>query len=66
MDSGRFESVNKPYAFHTVIKSMLIPLRLAAEARGLSVQIELDPEIDVVRPSMLSFALDCRIEKNIT
>lgn len=46
MDSGRFESVAKPYAFHKVIKSMLGPLHLAADARGQHLQIDLDPLID--------------------
>ncbi|KAJ1306708.1 hypothetical protein OPQ81_007700 [Rhizoctonia solani] len=46
MDSGRFESVSKPYPFHTVMRSMLVPLRLAADARGLELISELDPAID--------------------
>lgn len=48
MDSGRFESVSRPYAFHKVIKSMLVPLHLAADARGLHLHIDLDPMIDTV------------------
>lgn len=44
--SGRFESVSKPYAFHTVMRSMLVPLRLAADARGLELISEFDPAID--------------------
>lgn len=47
MDSGRFESVAKPYAFHKVMKGMLIPLKLAAAARGLDLIIDLDAQIDV-------------------
>ncbi|KAG8735593.1 hypothetical protein FRC12_017999, partial [Ceratobasidium sp. 428] len=43
---GRFESVSKPYAFHTVMRSMLVPLQLAADARGLELVSELDPAID--------------------
>jgi hypothetical protein len=46
LDSGRFESVSKPYAFHTVMRSMLVPLRLAADARGLELISEFDPAID--------------------
>ncbi|KAG8761318.1 hypothetical protein FRC11_014076 [Ceratobasidium sp. 423] len=46
MDSGRFESVSKPYPFHTVMRSMLVPLRLAADARGLELISEFDPAID--------------------
>ncbi|KAG8878048.1 hypothetical protein FRB97_002835 [Tulasnella sp. 331] len=47
MDSGRFESVAKPYAFHKVLKGMLVPLKLAAAARGLDLIIELDQQIDM-------------------
>ncbi|CUA78227.1 Autoinducer 2 sensor kinase/phosphatase LuxQ [Vibrio cholerae O1 biovar El Tor str, N16961] [Rhizoctonia solani] len=46
MDSGRFESVSKPYQFHTVMRSMLVPLKLAADARGLELISEFDPAID--------------------
>ncbi|KAG9023619.1 hypothetical protein FRB95_012714 [Tulasnella sp. JGI-2019a] len=46
MDSGRFESVAKPYAFHKVLRGMLVPLKLAAAARGLELIIELDQQID--------------------
>ncbi|KAF8580300.1 hypothetical protein K439DRAFT_1637119 [Ramaria rubella] len=48
MDSGRFESVSTPYAFHTVMRSMLVPLRLAADARNLELITKLDPKIDEV------------------
>ncbi|EJD47260.1 hypothetical protein AURDEDRAFT_163867 [Auricularia subglabra TFB-10046 SS5] len=48
MDAGRFESVARPYALHTVLQSMFAPLKLAAEAKGLEAHIDLDPRIDVV------------------
>lgn len=48
MDAGRFESVAKPYAFHKVMKSMLVPLHLAADARGQHLQIDLDPLVDTI------------------
>ncbi|KAF8509178.1 hypothetical protein BU17DRAFT_56291, partial [Hysterangium stoloniferum] len=48
MDSGRFESVSTPYLFHTVMRSMFVPLRLAADARGLELVTRLDPRIDEV------------------
>ncbi|KAG8781980.1 hypothetical protein FRC16_002746, partial [Serendipita sp. 398] len=54
MDAGRFESVNKPYAFHKVIESLLVPLRLAASAKGLQLIEDLDPRID-------EFVLDCLV-----
>ncbi|QRW13620.1 protein-histidine kinase [Ceratobasidium sp. AG-Ba] len=46
MDSGRFETVSKPFAFHAVIRSMLVPLGLGASAKGLQLIVELDEEID--------------------
>ncbi|KAH7316420.1 hypothetical protein B0J17DRAFT_687075 [Rhizoctonia solani] len=46
MDSGRFETVSKPFAFHAVIRSMLVPLGLGASAKGLQLIVELDNEID--------------------
>ncbi|KAG8851507.1 hypothetical protein FRB96_009180 [Tulasnella sp. 330] len=48
MDSGRFESVAKPYSFHKIVKSMLGPLHLAADARGQHLQIDLDPLVDEI------------------
>ncbi|KZT58742.1 hypothetical protein CALCODRAFT_507897 [Calocera cornea HHB12733] len=46
MDSGRFESISSPFCFHNVIRTMLIPLELAAQARGLTVTTLLDKRID--------------------
>ena len=46
MDSGRFESVLRPYAFHKVMRSLFVPLRLATDARGLELIIDLDDRID--------------------
>lgn len=54
MDAGKFESVSKPYAFHKVIESLLVPLRLAASAKGLQLIENLDPRID-------EFVLGCLI-----
>ncbi|TDL16755.1 hypothetical protein BD410DRAFT_901857 [Rickenella mellea] len=48
LDSGRFSTVNQPYNFHQAIRAMLVPLRLAANARGLQLQINLDRDIDKV------------------
>ena len=48
MDSGRFESVLKPYAFHQIMRSLFVPLRLAADARELEFVYDLDNEIDCV------------------
>ncbi|KAK7685740.1 hypothetical protein QCA50_011086 [Cerrena zonata] len=46
MDSGRFESVLKPYTFHQVLRSLFIPLQLATDARGLEFVKDLDHNID--------------------
>jgi len=48
LDSGRFESANRPYAFHQVMRSLFIPLRLATNARELALETNLDPDIDRV------------------
>ncbi|KAG8925262.1 hypothetical protein FRC02_009810 [Tulasnella sp. 418] len=48
MDSGRFESSQRPYSFHKVLKGILVPLRLATDARELQLVSELDPSIDWV------------------
>ncbi|KIP07109.1 hypothetical protein PHLGIDRAFT_71543 [Phlebiopsis gigantea 11061_1 CR5-6] len=53
MDSGRFESVLKPYAFHKVMRSLFVPLQLATNARSLRFMTELDRNIDnVARKAM--------------
>lgn len=49
MDSGRFESVLKPYKFHQVMRSLFVPLRLATDARKLEFVTDLDTTIDDVR-----------------
>ncbi|EJF56265.1 hypothetical protein DICSQDRAFT_71854 [Dichomitus squalens LYAD-421 SS1] len=48
MDSGRFESVLKPYKFHQVMRSLFIPLRMATDARRLEFITDLDLSIDEV------------------
>lgn len=48
MDSGRFESLSKPYPFHQVMRSLFIPLQLATNARQLEFVTDLDPLIDRV------------------
>ena len=53
MDSGRFESVLKPYAFHKVMRSLFVPLQLATSARSLRFITELDKSIDnIARKTM--------------
>lgn len=48
MDSGRFEILSKPYAFHSVVRSLFIPLRMATDARNLELVTSLDETIDKV------------------
>ncbi|KAI8995219.1 hypothetical protein BD414DRAFT_234700 [Trametes punicea] len=48
MDSGRFESVLKPYKFHQVLRSLFVPLQLATDARRLQFITDLDKNIDLV------------------
>ncbi|KAK1232367.1 hypothetical protein PQX77_004489 [Marasmius sp. AFHP31] len=48
MDSGKFESLARPYAFHQVMRSMFLPLQLATNARGLEFVTDLDIQIDEV------------------
>ncbi|KDR80820.1 hypothetical protein GALMADRAFT_241276 [Galerina marginata CBS 339.88] len=48
MDSGKFESMSRPYGFHQVMKSLFVPLQLATDARGLKFEIDLDGNIDKV------------------
>lgn len=48
MDSGRFEILSKPYAFHAVMRTLLIPLRMATDARNLELVTYLDRTIDEV------------------
>jgi hypothetical protein len=38
----------QPYAFHHVLRSLFIPLRLATNARQLELVTDLDPIIDQV------------------
>ncbi|EED83763.1 hypothetical hybrid sensor histidine kinase [Postia placenta Mad-698-R] len=57
MDSGRFESVHKPYAFHQVMQSMFVPLQMATNARGLEFAQDLDKRIDEVTRRALYEAL---------
>lgn len=48
MDAGRFESVSRSFAFHRVIRSSMVGLQLAADAKGLELITDLDPNVDLV------------------
>jgi hypothetical protein len=65
MDSGRFESVSRPYSFHQVMRGLFVPLRLATDARQLELVTDLDPCIDKVRRSHL-YVLSSPIPANTT
>ncbi|KAK0466941.1 uncharacterized protein EV420DRAFT_655987 [Desarmillaria tabescens] len=46
MDSGKFEVLMRPYAFHQVLRSMFLTLELATNARELDFETDLDMKID--------------------
>ncbi|KAJ7809043.1 hypothetical protein B0H14DRAFT_3481734 [Mycena olivaceomarginata] len=48
MDSGTFEVSSRPFAFHTTIRSLFVPLQLATDSRGQEFVAHLDPAIDKV------------------
>lgn len=48
----------QPYAFHQVMRSMLLPLRLATNARNLELVTDLDMEIDKVLVFFLNLRYD--------
>jgi osomolarity two-component system sensor histidine kinase SLN1 len=48
MERGGFSSVSRPFSFHNVMRSIFVPLKLDAHARGLALETSLDPRIDEV------------------
>ncbi|KAL0574212.1 hypothetical protein V5O48_007732 [Marasmius crinis-equi] len=46
MDAGRFEITPRPFPLHSVIRSALSPLVVAANKKGVLLKIDLDPRID--------------------
>lgn len=65
MDSGRFESVLKPYAFHKVMRSLFVPLQLATSARGLTFIADLDKSIDEVARRALYESIEALSDHDI-
>jgi osomolarity two-component system sensor histidine kinase SLN1 len=63
MDSGRFESVSRPYSFHQVIRGLFVPLRLATDARHLELVTDLDPCIDKVCSSSFPVAFEPTVSR---
>jgi signal transduction histidine kinase len=55
MDAGRLSTVERPFRFHTSLKSMLPGARIVAESRGLELIHDFDPNIDIIaRRTMLA------------
>ncbi|TFK48812.1 hypothetical protein OE88DRAFT_1663992 [Heliocybe sulcata] len=48
LDSGRFESVSKPYIFHQVMRGLMAPIKLATDARKLELVTDFDSSIDEI------------------
>ncbi|KAL1740419.1 histidine kinase [Schizophyllum fasciatum] len=48
LDSGRFEFANAPFAFHQAVRSLIVPLEIATNARNLKFKVNVDPNIDKV------------------
>ncbi|BGP07684.1 hypothetical protein JCM10049v2_003524 [Rhodotorula toruloides] len=46
MERGGFSSVARPFSLHTLMRSIIVPLRLDCAARGLSLDTDLDKRID--------------------
>ncbi|BGP39590.1 hypothetical protein JCM10450v2_003558 [Rhodotorula kratochvilovae] len=46
MERGGFSSVSRPFSLHNVMRSIFVPLRLDAAARGLQLDTALDLRID--------------------
>ncbi|KAF8332759.1 uncharacterized protein EI90DRAFT_3288937, partial [Cantharellus anzutake] len=48
MDSGKLSSVEKPYNFHRVLRSMVPGARMQAEVRGFAFKTDFDENIDII------------------
>ncbi|GAA6047025.1 hypothetical protein JCM3770_004158 [Rhodotorula araucariae] len=46
MERGGFSSVSRPFSLHNVMRSIFVPLRLDAAARGLQLDTSLDRRVD--------------------
>lgn len=53
MDAGKLEIVDRPFAFHRSLKSMLGGLNVAAANKDIILEVELDPNIDIVAGAAL-------------
>ncbi|KAK4699327.1 hypothetical protein P7C70_g6934, partial [Phenoliferia sp. Uapishka_3] len=50
MDAGRFEITPRPFNLNSTLTSMLGGVRVAAEAKGLKLDVELDANVDKLQP----------------
>ncbi|GAA5904332.1 uncharacterized protein JCM6883_006452 [Sporobolomyces salmoneus] len=46
MERGGFSSVSRPFSLHNLMRSIFVPLRLDAAARGLELETSLDSRVD--------------------
>ena len=46
MERGGFSSVSRPFSLHNLMRSIFVPLRLDAAARGLDLETNLDNRVD--------------------
>lgn len=46
MERGGFSSVSRPFSLHNLMRSIFVPLRLDAAARGLDLETSLDTRVD--------------------
>ncbi|GAA96782.1 uncharacterized protein L969DRAFT_97129 [Mixia osmundae IAM 14324] len=46
LDAGRLETVCRPFSFSNILKSILLSCKVAASARGITLETDLDPRID--------------------
>lgn len=48
LERGGFSSVSRPFSLHQAMRSIFGPLRIDTNARGLALEVSLDPRIDFV------------------
>ncbi|WP_425283804.1 sensor histidine kinase, partial [Devosia chinhatensis] len=52
MDAGKFESSSQPFNFHRAINALVASLKVAATAKRLQLDVQLDEAIDNLPQSM--------------
>lgn len=51
LEHGRFDVQYRPFPLHRAIQSLLGAVRVATHAKGLKLNVELDPQIDALVPT---------------